>query len=71
MSRTIYGGARCGVKLIDKRNTKKLMDMLGWKEAADNLTNANGMRWYGHVLRQHEENVLMKAMIHKPDGKRK
>ena len=41
--------------------------MLGWKEAADKLANANGMGWYGHVLRQPEEDVLMKAMIHKPD----
>ena len=27
--------------------------------------------WYGHVLRRPEENVLMKAMIHEVDGKRK
>ena len=39
------------VKLVDKRNTEELMDMLGLKEAADKLARANGMRWYGHVLR--------------------
>ena len=37
----------CGVKLVNKRNTEELMDMLGLKEAA----RANGVRWYGHVLR--------------------
>ena len=41
----------CGVKLVDKRNTEELMDMLGLKEAADKLTRVNGVRWYGHVLR--------------------
>ena len=55
----------CGVKLVDKRNTEELMDMLGLKEAADKqLARANCMRWYGHVLRQPEEDVLMKAMVH-------
>ena len=44
----------CGVKLVDKRNTVELMDMLGLKEAADKLARANGVRWYGHVLRQLE-----------------
>ena len=29
----------------------KLMDMLGLKEAVGKLARANGVRWYGHVLR--------------------
>ena len=36
--------AMCSVKLVDKRNTKKLMDMLGLKEAADKLARANSVR---------------------------
>ena len=63
--------AMCGVKLVNKRNTVELMDMLGLKEAADKLAIANGIRWYGHVLRRPEEDVLMKAIVHKVDGKRK
>ena len=43
--------------------------MLVLKEAADKLTRANGMRWYGHVLRQSEEDVLMKATVYELDGK--
>ena len=43
--------AMFSVKLVDKRNTVELMDMLGLKEAADKLARVNGMRWYGHVLR--------------------
>ena len=59
----------CGVKLVDKKNTVELMDMLELKEAADKLARANGVRWYGHILRRPEEDVLMKAMVHKVDGK--
>ena len=63
--------AMCGVKLVDKRNAVELMDMLGLKEAADKLAKANGVRWYGYVLIQPEEDVLMKAMVHEVDGKHK
>ena len=49
----------------------KLMDMLELKEAADKLARANGVRWYGHVLRRPVENVLMKALVHELYGKRK
>ena len=61
----------CSVKLVDKRNRVELMDMLGLKEAADKLAGANGMRWYSRVLRRPEEDILMKAMVHEMDGKRK
>ena len=61
----------CGVKLVDKRNTKQLMDMLGLKEAANKLVRANSVMCYGHVLRRAEEDVLMMAMVHEVDGKRK
>ena len=59
----------CSVKLVDKRNTEELMGMLGLMEAADKLTRANDVRWYGHVLRRPEEDILMKAMLHEVDGK--
>ena len=36
--------AMCSVKLVDKRNTEELMDMLGLNEAADKLAKTNGMR---------------------------
>ena len=47
--------AMYSVKLVDKRNTVELMDMLGLKEAADKLERANGVRWYDHVLKQPEK----------------
>ena len=43
------------------------MDMLELKEAADKLAKVNGMRWYGHVLRQPEEDVLIKTMVYVVD----
>ena len=58
----------CHVKLVDKRNTEELKGMLGSKKAADKLAWANGVRWYGYVLKRLEEDVLMKAIV---DGKRK
>ena len=44
--------AMCGVKLMEKRKTEELMTMLGLKETVDQLANANGVRWYGDVLRK-------------------
>ena len=35
--------AMCGVKLVDKKNTEELMDMLGLKEAEDKLARVNSM----------------------------
>ena len=59
----------CSIKLVDKKNTVELMDMLRLKKAADNLARANCVRQYSHVLRQPEKDVLMKAMVHEVDGK--
>ena len=61
----------CCVKLVNKRNSVELMNILGLKKAAGKLERANGKRWYGHVLRQLEKGVLMKAMVHKVDEKHK
>ena len=45
--------------------------MLGLKEAADKLARANIVRWYSHILRGLDEDVMMKEMVHEVDGKRK
>ena len=63
--------AMCRVNLVDKRNIEEPMNILGLKEVADKLAMANGMRWYDHVLRRPEEDVLIKAMVHEVDEKRK
>ena len=62
--------AMCGVKLMDKRNTEELMDMLGLKETLEGLAKANGVRWFGHVLRRDDDSVLRKALDFRVDGQR-
>ena len=54
--------AMSGVKLTDRKRSEDLMQMLGLKEAVDWLAKANGVRWYGHVLRRDEGHVLRRAL---------
>ena len=46
------------------------MEMLGLKETVVQMAKANGVRWYGHVLRR-DGHVLWKALVFKVEGKRK
>jgi len=63
--------AMCGVKLMDRKKTEDLMQMLGLEEAVDQLARVNGVRWYGHVLRRDEEHVLRRAFEFEVDGSRR
>ena len=63
--------AMCGVKLMDKKKTKDLMNMLGLEETVDQLAKANGVRWYGHVLRRDDDDILRKALEFEVNGPRK
>ena len=47
------------------------MDMLGLKETISRLATANGVRWYGHVLRRDDNSVLRVALNLEVSGKRK
>ena len=60
--------ATCGQKVVDRKTTEEQMGMLGLKETIDRLAIANGVRWYGHVLRRDDDNVLRIALV---SGKRK
>ena len=61
----------CEVKLVDRKNTEELMEMLGLKKTLDRIAKANGVRWYGHVIRRDDDNVLKKAMMMEMNGQRK
>ena len=61
----------CGLKLVDRKNTQELMEMLGLKKTLDGMAKANGVRWYGHVIRREDDNILKKAMMMKVNGQRK
>ena len=47
------------------------MEMLGLKETAVQMAKANGVRWFGHVLRRHDGHILRKALEFEVRGKRK
>ena len=56
---------------MDKKNTEELMGMLGLKETVDKLAKTNGVRWYGHVLRRHDDDILRKALEFSVEGRRR
>ena len=62
--------AMSGAKLMEKKRTEDLMEMLGLKETVQ-MAKANGVRWYGHVLRRDDGYVLRKALGFEVRGKRK
>ena len=56
--------AMCGAKLMEKKRTEDLIDRC-WNcspETLVQMAKANGVRWYGHVLRRDDEHVLRKAL---------
>ena len=63
--------AMCGAKLMEKTRTEDLMEILGLKETAVQMAKANGVRWYGHVLRRDDGHILRKALEFEVRGKRK
>ena len=61
----------CGVKLVNRKKIEELMEMLRVKETLDRMAKASGLRWYGHVIRRDDDNILKKAMMMEVNGKRK
>ena len=39
--------AMCGAKLMEKKRTEGLMEMLGLEEIVVHMAKVNGVRWYG------------------------
>ena len=54
--------ATCVVKLLNRRNSEKLMDMLRIEESLERMAKASSMPRYGHVLRKENENVIVQAL---------
>ena len=61
----------CSQKVVDRKTTEEQMDMLGLKETIEQLATANGVSWYGHVLRRDDDSVLRVALDLEASGKRK
>ena len=53
---------------MDRKNTEELMKMLGLKKTLDKMAKANGVRWFGHVVRRDDESILKKAMMFELNG---
>ena len=53
---------RIKIKIIEKRKSHKLMSLLGLKDTLDERARASGVRWYGHVLRRDNGDVLRRAL---------
>ena len=51
----------CGVKLKDRLPSKELRERLGVDDIAL-ILQQNRLRWYGHVLRKHDDDWLKKCM---------
>ena len=58
-------------KLMEKKRTEDLMEMFGLKETVVQMAKANGVRWYGHVLRRDDGHVLRKTLEFELKSKRK
>ena len=41
----------CGVKLVNRKNNKEFVEMLGLKQTLDKMAKVNGVLWYGHAHR--------------------
>ena len=61
----------CGVKLVDKKSTKYLMQMLDLNETIDQLAKASSVSWHGHALRKDKNNFLRRALDIKVKGTKK
>ena len=54
--------AMCDAKLMEKKGTEDLMEMLGLKGTVVYMVKANGVRWYEHVLRRDDGHLLRKVL---------
>ena len=61
--------AMCGVKIIEKRRSQELTSLLGLKDTSDGQAKASGVRWYGHVLRRYNGDVLRRALDFEAAGR--
>ena len=56
---------------MDRKKMENLMEMLGLKETLDRMAKANGVRWYVHVIRRDDDNILEKVMMMEVNARRK
>ena len=62
--------AMCGEQFKDRKISTDLMVMLGLNETIDQLAIANGVCWYGHVLRREDGHVLRRVLDFEDEGQK-
>ena len=61
--------AMCGIQIIKKRS-QEFINLLGLKDTLDGLARASGVRWYGHVLKRDNGDVLRRALDFEAVGRK-
>ena len=56
---------------MEKRRSQELMSLLDLKDTLDGLARASGVRWYGHVLRMDNGDVLRRTLDFEEAGRRR
>ena len=62
--------AICGVQPRDIKRSTDLIFMLGLNETIDQLAMTNSVRWYGHVLRREDGDILRRALDYEAEGRK-
>jgi len=60
----------CNVKVKDKIPSKELRERLGLDDIIF-ILQKNGLRWYGHVLRNEDTHWVKKCMEYEMEGSRR
>ena len=68
--RKIHGESNVWSAAQRQKNDPQIY-MLGLNETVDQLAMANGVHWYGHVLRREDGHVLRRALDFEVEGQRK
>ena len=53
---------KCGVKLIEKRISNELLNLLGLEETLDRLATVKEVQRYEHVLQRNNDDVLKRML---------
>ena len=56
---------------MEKRRSQELMSLLNLKDTLDGIARASGVRWYGHVLRMDNGDVLRRTLDFEEAGRRR
>ena len=63
--------AMSGVKLIDKRSSQEVADLLSLEETLHKIPKANGMQWYEGELRRDNNGVSRRTLYFEVVGRRR